>query len=166
MSVSRAAILLRYWAVGAAALVATLLAVTGPAAARPAADCQPFAGKPCLFPFPSNLFTRSDRSSQTGLRVHLPASAMPRNVKGAQIAVGPYDRNDGFSPGSALVLHVAGLDNPAALRRTNPVGLTDMAKSFAKQTPIVVIDEATGKRQLIWVELDAQARGAANTDLL
>ena len=31
-----------------------------PASAKPAADCQPFAGRPCLFPFPSNLFTRTD----------------------------------------------------------------------------------------------------------
>src|SRR3954449_2764690 len=90
----------------------------GVAVAKPAADCQPFAGRPCLFPFPSNLFTRRDRTSHTGLRVKLPATAMPRNTKGSRIGVREYNRNDGFSPGSALVLHIPGLDNQRALRRT------------------------------------------------
>jgi hypothetical protein len=138
----------------------------GVAVAKPAADCQPFAGRPCLFPFPSNLFTRRDRTSHTGLRVKLPATAMPRNTKGSRIGVREYNRNDGFSPGSALVLHIPGLDNQRALRRTGAVALTNLATTFARRAPVVVIDQATGKRQLIWAELDAQAHGAANTDLM
>ena len=72
------------------------------------------ASRPCLLPFPNNLFTRRDHTSATGLRVHLPAGAMPVNTKGQQVSVAPYDRNDGFSPGSALIVHVAGLDNATA----------------------------------------------------
>ena len=136
------------------------------ATAAPAADCQPFGARPCLFPFPDNRLTRPDRSSQTGVRLHLPAGAMPRNKAGVQVSPGPYDRNDGFSPGSDLVLHVPGLDNPRAFRRTDPVQLVNLARTFARRAPIVVIDEATGRRQLIWSELDANAKGAANTDLL
>ncbi len=83
-----------------------------------------------------------------------------------RIATAPYDRNDGFSPGSVILLHIPGLDNARALKRTNPVPLTDMAQTFAKRAPIVVIDEATGKRQLIWAELDQQATSAAATDLM
>ena len=52
------------------------------AATAPAADCQPFAGRACLLPFPNNLFTRPDASSRTGLRVNLPAGAMPKNTSG------------------------------------------------------------------------------------
>ena len=89
----------------------------GPAAA----SCQPFSGRPCLFPFPDNRLTRGDTTSATGLRVDLPAAAMPVNNKGIRVQPGPYDRNDGFSPGSTIVLHVPGLDNPAALARTGPV---------------------------------------------
>jgi len=136
------------------------------AAHRPAADCQPFSTTPCLLPFPSNLFTRPDRSTPTGLRVQLPANAMPVNKAGQRISVGAYDRADGFSPGSALIVHIPGLDNAAAFARTKPVGLAKMAQAFATRAPIVVIDEQTGKRQLIWSELDANAHGAQNTDLL
>jgi hypothetical protein len=135
-------------------------------AKAPAASCQPFSGKPCLFPFPDNRLTRPDRTSPTALRVDLPAAAMPVNNKGIRVQPGPYDRNDGFSPGSTIVLHVPGLDNPAALARTGAVPITNIAQSLAKRQAIVLIDQATGKRQLIWVELDANAKGAANTDLL
>ena len=45
--------------------IAGSVATATPARARaagsvPAADCQPFAGRPCLLPFPNNLFTRPD----------------------------------------------------------------------------------------------------------
>ena len=138
----------------------------GATAHRPGADCQPFGATPCLLPFPNNLFTRPDRSTPTGLRVHLPANAMPVNTRGQRVSVAPYDRADGFSPGSALIVHVPGLDNAKAFARTAPVGLANMAQAFAKRAPIVVIDEQTGRRQLIWSELDANATGAQNTDLL
>src|SRR5947207_12654313 len=77
-------------------------------AGKPAADCQPFSKTPCLLPFPNNLFTRPDGSAPTGLRIQLPASAMPVNTKGRRISVAEYDRNDGFSPGSSVIVHVPG----------------------------------------------------------
>jgi hypothetical protein len=82
-------------------------------AGDPAADCQSFGARPCLLPLPNNLFTKSDPSSPTGLRVHLPAGAMPSNASGQRVNVAPCDRTDRFSPGSAAILHVPGLDNPA-----------------------------------------------------
>jgi hypothetical protein len=136
------------------------------AAAVPAADCQPFATAPCLLPFPSNRFTRPDHATPTGLRVHLPAGAMPVNAHGQRISVAEYDRNDGFSPGSTVIVHVAGLDNPQALARTGAAGLTNMGQALANHQPIVVIDASTGHRQLIWVELDANATSPQSTDLL
>ncbi len=86
----------------------------------PAADCQPFSGRPCLLPFPNDLFTRPDRSSVTGVRVALPAGAMPINSSGVRVGTAPYDRADGFSPWTAAILHVPGLDNSAAFARTAP----------------------------------------------
>ena len=62
------------------------------------------------------------------MRVNLPAAAMPVNASGVRIAAGPYDRNDGFSPGSAIVLHIPGLDNQQALGRTGAVPLPNMGQ--------------------------------------
>ena len=148
-----------------AAAILAALAGAGPAGAA-AADCQPYAKKPCLLPFPSNLFTKRDKSSVTGLRVHLPAGAMPVNSKGSRVGVAPYDRNDGFSPGSAIIVHIRGLDNAKAFSRTGAATLANMGRSLRKRQPIVLIDERTGKRQLIWSELDANQTSAGDINLL
>jgi hypothetical protein len=151
----------------AGALSATRTTAVGASRPRlPAADCQPFASTPCLLPFPDNRFTRPDRSTPTGLRVHLPANAMPVNTTGQRIGVGQYDRNDGFGPGSAIIAHVPGLDNARAFARTGAVGLLNMKQAFAQRQPIVVIDEATGRRQLIYSELDANATTPQDTNLM
>ena len=150
-----------------APLATTLVSSAGAAAStRPAADCQPFSGTPCLLPFPNNLFTRPDRSTPTRLRVNLPQNAMPVNASGQRISVAEYDRNDGFSPGSAMIVHVPGLDNAKAFARTGAVGLLNMGQAFAQNQPIVVIDESTGRRQLIYSQLDANAGTPATTNLM
>ena len=154
-------------ALGAALIVPALgTRARASTASLHAADCQPFAATPCLVPFPNNLFTKLDRSSPTGLRVHLPAAAMPATTSGQPMSVAEYDRNDGFSPGSAVIARVPGLDNPGAYQRTGAVGLANMAQAYAKNQPIVIIDEQTGRRQLIWSELDANATSPQRTDLL
>jgi hypothetical protein len=149
------------------ALAAVLISSAGAASqGKPAADCQPFSRTPCLLPFPNDQFTRRDRSTPTGLRVNMPAGAMPVNAHGQRIGVGPYDRNDGFSPGSAMIVHVPGLDNAKAFARTGAVGLLNMKQAFAPNQPIVVIDEATGKRQLVYAQLDANATTPRTKNLM
>ena len=64
-----------------------------------------------------------------------------------EIAVGEYDRNDGFSPGSTVIVHVPGLDNAAAFQRTAPVRLSDLSQAYAPAQPVVLIDEHSGARQ-------------------
>ena len=113
-----------------AAAVAAMAVVPGPAlAAGPAAACQPYAGKPCLFPFPDNRLTRPDRTSATGAARQSAGVGHAGQQEGRRGSKpGPYDRDDGFSPGSAIVLHIAGLDNAAALKRTGAVPVTDIAQ--------------------------------------
>jgi hypothetical protein len=155
-----------WWLLPGLALSVLLLASAAAASSRPAADCQPFGASPCLLPFPSNLFTRSDHSTPTGLRVRLPAKAMPAAANGHRISVAEYNRNDGFSPGSAMVVHVPGLDNARALARTGVAGVLNLRRAFAKGQPIVVIDETTGRRQLVYTQLDGNAGTPRATDLM
>ena len=138
---------------------------TAPTATAAGADCELYA-EPCLLPFPNNLLTEPDNSSATGLRLNLPQAAMPTNTNGVQIDVAPYNRHDGFSPGSSIVVRVPGLDNQAAFDETDPVRLEDMSQTYSRTAPIVVIDAATRERQLIWAELDANAGDPALTTLL
>jgi hypothetical protein len=151
--------------VGAFLLLGLVAAAPAAVAATPAADCQPFV-EPCLFPYPNDLFTKPDSTTATGRRVNLPQAAMPTNTNGVQVSVAPYNRSDGFSPGSSIIARVPGLDNQAAFDQTNPVRLADMSQANAPAAPIVVIDAATKARTLIWAELDSQAGDPQHTTLL
>ncbi len=90
---------------------------------------------------------------------------MPRNVAGKPIEPGDYNRNDGFGPGSPIHTKIPGLDNQAAFDRTGLVPETDMQRSFDAGQPAVVIDAASGARQLIWAELDANPASDADRNL-
>jgi hypothetical protein len=120
----------------------------------------------CLQPWPNDYFTVADRSTTTGRRVRLALPSMPANVAGRHIDPTDHNRADGFSPGQLIVTKVPGLTTPAALRKTDPVSLTDLHAFADPKTPIVVIDAASGKRQPIWVELDATATAPRNVNLL
>jgi hypothetical protein len=125
----------------------------------PTRPCELFEAGHCLLPFPSNTFTRSDPSTPTGRRVALDRSSMPVNVSGTPIDPTEWNRNDGFSPGGPIVLFVDGVD----LGATGAPPLTDIGRSLADDSPIVVVDADTGDRHPIWAEIDANAppgRGA------
>ena len=152
-----------------ASLLAGLLVALLPAAASaaPRADsCRPYAKRPCLLPFPNDLLTVRDKRTPTGRRVHLPAAAMPVNATGRRMAARDYDRADGFSPGGAIVARVPGFDTPAAFRRTHMVSVADLSRAYARRQPLLLIDERTHRRQLVWGELDAHAPKPADVTLL
>jgi hypothetical protein len=141
------------------ALGIAVLAVAAPGATAATADpagpgCDRLDDAACLLPFPNDAFTRED-DTDTGRRLHLQASQMPRNSAGLPIDPAPFNALDGFSPGSVILTKVPGLDTPAALERTNPVGLSDLSRYRARRAPVLVLDARTGERQLIWVELDS-----------
>ena len=145
-----------------------LLAVVPAASARSAATaCDAFASRACLMPFPNDMnLTVRDKKSPTGLRVHLPAKAMPANKSGKRISTGDYNRQDGFSPGQTIIVNVKGLHTQKAFNRSKLVPLEDLGRSFAKQAGVVVINAKTRKRQLIYAELDANAKRASQRMLL
>ncbi|HYY41416.1 MAG TPA: hypothetical protein VE775_01715, partial [Pyrinomonadaceae bacterium] len=145
-----------------------LLALAPGASARPAVTaCDAFASRACLMPFPNDMnLTVRDKKSPTGLRVHLPAKAMPANKSGKRISTGDYNRQDGFSPGQTIVVNVKGLHTQKAFNRSKLVPLEDLGQSFAKRAGVVVINAKTHKRQLIYAELDANAKSASQRMLL
>ena len=158
---------LRYWS--AILLAAALAAVYAPAASAQQAElgrCDPLDPSVCLQPWPNDYFTVPDKSTDTGLRVNLDLASMPRNSGGKPIDPTDWNRNDGFSPGQEIVTHVPGLDNPLAFHRTGAVPITDIERTYDPRQPIVVLNADTGKRQLIWSELDANASDPSTTNLL
>jgi hypothetical protein len=145
------------------------LLITGVQSASASTDgagCQPYQHNGCLFPFPDNRLTVKDKQSVTGLRLNLPASGMPSNEGGVRLSPTPFDLRDGFSAGSSVLIHIPQLDSAAALTKTDPVGLLNMAAYKDKKAPIMVINEKTGKRQIIYAELDQNATSNAQRDLM
>jgi len=137
---------------------------SGTADAEPDARdfCTELQSANCLYPFPSNLLTRADSSSATGMRVNFSTQAMPKNASGVTVDPAEWNRNDGFFPGATLLAQVPGLD----VARSNLPTLAHQQRSLDVDSPIVVIDADSGERQLVWAELNGDPVLAGEVALL
>jgi len=117
------------------------------------ASCDPLGGERCYLPFPNDYFTTYAADTPTKTRVDFKADTLPANVGGTHIDPTELNRNDGFSPGSAIAVLIPGVD----LGASGAAPITDMAGSLDAESPIVIIDAATGERRAHWAELDASA---------
>ncbi|HEX6567808.1 MAG TPA: hypothetical protein VF015_01525 [Acidimicrobiales bacterium] len=120
--------------------------------------CDPLGGDRCMLPFPNDHFTVADAATATGRRVQLSPETTPANVRGVHVDPTEINRNDGFSPGSAIAVLLPGVDPVAS----GLAPITDMARSLDRDAPIVVIDATTGRRHPYWAELDVRAPDAAH----
>ncbi|RFU85264.1 hypothetical protein DY218_18395 [Streptomyces triticagri] len=162
-------------------LLAAVLAATGPALAQPAqagdrpsaaspqqagaarpGGCDPLTASECLLPFPNDWYTRRDPGTETGRRVAFRGDVLPRPVLGRPVDPAPWNRSDGFSPGSTVTAHVPGLD----LAATGAAPITDIGRSLDRAAPVVLIDATTGRRHPYWVEADANATSGDRQALL
>jgi hypothetical protein len=117
-----------------------------------AAPCDPLGGSTCMVPFPSDYDTVVDRAMPSGRHVVIPAAAMPTNKTGVPITPSPYERNDGFSPGSTILVHVPGID----LSASAIPGVGDVGASLSPRAGVALVDESTGRRLPYWGELDVR----------
>src|SRR3954464_2389251 len=94
-----------------------------------AAKCNGTPKRGCLLPFPSNVaHTKKDRTAATGRRVAFTRAELPANTQGVHIDPTEWNRNDGFSPGQSIVVHVASLKTQAQFKRSKIVPSTDLAR--------------------------------------
>ncbi len=112
--------------------------------------CDPLDPRACLLPFPSNRFTVDSPDTDTGRLVAFPEAGMPSNEDGVVADPTEWNRNDGFSPGTALLTVAPDVD----LEASGLPGITDVPDSLAEDSPVVVIDADTGDRWPVWAELD------------
>ncbi|MFF8912450.1 hypothetical protein ACF08M_03795 [Streptomyces sp. NPDC015032] len=155
----------RHGLLAAVLSAAAVLVPTAPAARAAAPHgpgCDPLVPAECLLPFPNDWYTRPDPATDTGRRVDFDAAALPRATAGLPIEPTAWNRSDGFSPGSALIAQVPGID----LRATGAAPLTGIGRSLAPDAPVVLLDTGTGERWPYWAELDANATDPARRALL
>jgi hypothetical protein len=135
--------------------------------AASAATCNGTPKRGCLLPFPSNVaHTKKDKTSATGRRVALTRAELPTNVKGVPVDPTEFNRNDGFSPGQSIIVHVPPLKTQADLAKSKIVRSTDLARYRDRKQPLLLLDEKTGTRALVWGELDANATSSASRNLI
>ncbi len=127
--------------------------------------CDPLDASQCLQPFPNNQFTEKAQTP-TGRRLAFRAQSMPTNLAGKPIDPSDINVSDGFSPGSAAITRVPGLNAPSALTRTGAAPIDDPEASLKTQAPVVVIDTATHRRHLVWAEIDTNTKDPAKRVLL
>ncbi len=119
-------------------------------AANPASRCDVFQPDDCLLPFPSDAFTVNDPTSLvTKRRVSLAAASMPVNAAGVRADPAEWNRQDGFSAGSPIIVHFKDLD-PVASKL--PVS-DNVNASYSVDAPIVMADATDGARLGYWTEM-------------
>ncbi len=112
--------------------------------------CDPLDPSYCLYPFPNDHFTIPDATTPTGKRVNLQAASMPRNGASSPVFPDKWNVLDGFSVGPMILFQVTDMD----LDVTGAPPITDMGRSLAPDSPIVLVDSVTTERQLFFAERD------------
>ncbi|MFM2077310.1 MAG: hypothetical protein RJA49_1200, partial [Actinomycetota bacterium] len=102
-------------------------------------QCDPLDERACLLPWPNDAFSLPDPSTPTGRRLDIHHDATPLNAAGTPIDVTDQNRADGFSPGSAVLAFVPGLDVTAS----GIAPSTDIGASLAADAPVVLLDTVT-----------------------
>jgi hypothetical protein len=136
----------------------TAVAALGACAAPAAADST-------LLPFPDDRHT-VPAATPTGRQLALPQDEMPRNRLGRPIDVTDINRADGFSPGSAILVKVPGVDTIDDFRRLRMPPIDDPGRSLRRDSPVRVVDARTGRPHLVWAELDANPADPAERVLI
>lgn len=120
--------------------------------AEPIQGCELLQVRHCYLPFPSDAYTVA-AATETGRRVGFDREYMPRNVDGLKIDPTEWNRNDGFSPGTPIMVWTPQVD----LQRSGAANIADLSQSLAEESAVVVLDAETGQRVPHWVEFDANA---------
>ncbi len=124
--------------------------------------CDPIGPQRCMVPFPNDYYTVADATSATGRRINFQAAQMPVNSSGVSIDPTSWNRNDGFSPGSAILVAMPGAD----LRRSGVAGLRDIGQSLRADAPVIIVDTVTGERWPYWGELDAHTQPGSDRTVI
>lgn len=123
--------------------------------------CEILTTRTCLLPFPSDAYTVEDAATGTGRRVAIPVGLLA-NVDGETLDPTEWNRNDGFSPSTPILVHVPGLDPDA----TNLPAEDNIGLSVTSASATVIVDLDTGQLVPHWAEVDLRATDDANRALI
>ncbi|HTO01742.1 MAG TPA: hypothetical protein VL068_13815 [Microthrixaceae bacterium] len=123
--------------------------------------CEVLSTRSCLLPFPSDAYTVADNSTGTGRRVDLPEGLLA-NAGGSTLDPTEWNRNDGFSPSSPILVQIPGMD-PA---KTKLPAEDNIGLSLTSESATVIVNLDTGQLVPHWAEMDSHATTAADQVLI
>ncbi len=123
--------------------------------------CEILSTRSCLLPFPSDAYTVEDGSTGTGRRVNFPTGLLA-NTSGTTLDPTEWNRNDGFSPSTPILVQVPGLD-PA---KTNLPTEDNIGLSLTPKSATVIVNLDNGQLVPHWAEMDSHATSAADQVLI
>jgi hypothetical protein len=157
-----------YLVAGAPASSSATSPMPNPAVAKCDSLVATPTGHDCLLPWPNNAFTKT-ASTPTGRLVNISINATPKNVHGVSINPKYEDQNDGFSPGSVVMINIPDLSIAnSSVATSTDIGLSGCSATGVitnDEAPIVLWDTKTHKCVAYFAELDAQDSDAS-TQLL
>ena len=123
--------------------------------------CDVYSTRSCLLPFPSDSYTVEDNATGTGRRVDIPTGLLA-NVEGTTFDPMQWNRNDGFSPATPILVHVPGL----SFDQTAFPNEGDIGKSITAESASVIVDLDTGQLVPHWAEMDERAQSDEDRALI
>lgn len=114
--------------------------------------CEIYSTRSCLLPFPSDAYTVRDLSTATDVRVNFPDGQLA-NEAGATLDPTEWNRNDGFSPSTPILVQVPGLD----FEQTKIADERNIAMSLTNESATVLVNLRTGQLVPHWAERDSHA---------
>lgn len=124
--------------------------------------CETLDPGHCLFPYPSDFFTKRDPATATGRRLDFPPEAMPVNRFGHRVDPQRWNRRDGFSAGTMLVVHLPQVD----LEASGAPQIMDPCRALEDDSPMVLMNADNGTRYPLWAERDTNATDPASQALI
>ncbi len=115
----------------------------------------------CMLPFPDNYYTVKEANGETGRRINFQTAAMPANAYEEHIEADPYNASNGFSQGSTILVKIPGIESVADVKAMGGPRINKLGNYTRKNSSVVVIDAATGKRWPMWTEIDSTAEDAS-----
>lgn len=123
--------------------------------------CEPLDTSSCMLPFPSDNLTVEDPASPTLRRVNLPDGQLP-NTDGVTLDPTVWNRNDGFSPSTPILVHVPGLSEA----KTKLPPQADIGFSLTPASATQLVDLDSGQLVPHWAEMDRRAKDPTRRALI
>jgi hypothetical protein len=124
-------------------------------------DCDPIApgdpmtpGSGCGFPYPSNVWTKPDTTTATGMHQFYGPTTLPGWEPNKHIDPKPWARKDGFSPGAAMMIYWPDVGTNADSTVVGCPSLNHIDQSVSKSSPTIIMEYDSGALGPHWDELD------------